>query len=146
MWSQVNLVGVSSLRVQNALEGVERMWLIMFCCDRVAIQWLLWVLRPWLQAAHQSFQHGEPEHNGLHRQDQDTAVWEFTHVASCTRCTDAWLVLLALILNECFCLLHMVGLAVTRQIVEHITLARRGNWLCPKKVVHQIPDDNFVNS
>lgn len=39
-------------------------------CYRASIQWLFWVLWTWLQAAHQPLQHDQPEHTGVHGQDQ----------------------------------------------------------------------------
>jgi len=68
---------------------IGRGWWDAGWCNRVAVQRLLRVLRPRLQVAHQSIQHGEPEHDGLHRQDKDASLWESTNAASRPRCPDA---------------------------------------------------------
>jgi len=69
-------------------------WNACCCCyDRTAVQWLLRVLRPGLQATHQPIKHGQPEHDRLHRQDQDASVWESPHAAACSWCPDAWSVI-----------------------------------------------------
>ena len=47
--------------------------------QRAALQWLLRILRPRLQAAHRPQQHGQPEHRGVRWQDQEQVSWVGFH-------------------------------------------------------------------